>query len=260
MIKSIFLKNYFINLLIKGFLILLFIVFANTPYAEEKQEDINFVININPDIYKYENLFASPSYILVALENLELSPLNGGRINIITPQKFRYRVAEIGFIEKNNLKYKYKCIIEWNLGVTNVNITLNLLVDFKEINNGKLKLSINSSLAGIMPNELLEKINSKIAFLATMEKQSKVINYLNGLYVKTLNSNKHLTIEELILIDAYNQSTTSNIGAREPGDAELISDHFLFFITLIIWFICLPALVIVIRKFINKIQSGNENY
>lgn len=260
MIKLIFLKNHFINILIKCFLILLFIVFASAPYAEEKQDDINFLININPELYKYENLFTSPSYILVALENLELSPLNGGRINIITPQKFRYRVAEISFIEKNNLKYRYKCIIEWNLGVTNVNITLNVIVDFKEVNKGKLTLSINSSLAGLIPKDLLEKINSKIAFLATIEKQSKVVHYLDNLYFKTLNSNNHLTIHELILIDAYNQSTTSNIGVREPGDAEPISDHFLFFITLIIWFFCLPALVIVIRRFINKIQSGSGNY
>ena len=144
--------------------------------------------------------------------------------------------------------------------MTSVNITLNVLVDFKEVNKGKLTLSINSSLAGLIPKDLLEKINTKMAFLATMEKQSKIFYYLNGLYVKTLNSNNLLTIQELILIDAYNQSTTSNTGVREPGDAELISDHFLFFITLIIWFVCLPALVIVIRKFIKKIQSGNENY
>jgi hypothetical protein len=210
-------------------------------------------IPARPAFAKYIDLLAAPSYVLVALDNIQASPLSGGRITIQDPRSFRYRIIEGRFAGRKGSLYRYEGKLEWNLAVTTAALAAVMELDTARLADGTVLLRVQFPLAGLLPDELTERIRGKLALLGDMDRQDKLISYLAGLEKRIdAASAPKPTMAELILIDAHNQSIASGSVVREPGDAEPLSDQVALIATLLIWLIAVPATLVLRRRWLTR--------
>ena len=236
-------------------------IFLGAPLSAYAQNAarIEAVIPVRPEFTKYADLFAAPSYALVALDNIGASPLTGGRITIQDAASFRYRVVEARFTGRKDAVYRYEGKIEWNLAVTTAALSGVMELDTARLADGTVALKVSFPLAGLLPEELVERIRAKLALIGEPKRQDALLAYLAALQqrIDAAPAPKP-TLFELILIDAHNQSIATGSTVREPGDAEPLSDQMFFIVTLAIWFVLVPAALIWRRRWLRR-RSGKTS-
>jgi hypothetical protein len=198
---------------------------------------------------KYTDLLAAPSYVLVALDNIEASPLAGGRVTILDPASFRYRIIEARYAGRKDAVYRYEGRIEWNLAVTTAALSGVMELDTAQLAEGRVGLKVSFPLAGLLPDELVERIRAKLALIGEPKRQDQLLAYLAALQ-KRIDAAPapRPTLYELILVDAHNRSMAVGSSVRENGDAEPLSDKALFIVTILIWLVAVPAALILRRR------------
>ena len=224
-------------------------VFAQARAANTHSARIEADIPVRVAFAKYTDLFAAPSYMLVALDNIQASPLTGGRITIQDAANFRYRIIEARFAGRKDAVYRYEGKIEWNLAVTTAALSGVMELDTARLAEGAVSLKVSFPLAGLLPDELVERIRVKLALAGEPKRQDALLAYLTALQkrVDAAPAPKP-TLFELILVDAHNQSMALGSNVREAGDAEPLSDQIALIATLIIWFVAVPALFVLRRR------------
>ena len=135
-----------------------------SAYAQNAAR-IEAVVPVRPEFAKYRDLFAAPSYALVALDNIRASPLSGGRITIQDAVSFRYRVVEARFTGRKDAVYRYEGKIEWVLAVTTAALSGLMELDTARLAEGTVALKVSFPLVGLLPEELVERIRAKLALI-----------------------------------------------------------------------------------------------
>ncbi len=222
---------------------------AVAPASAQNPPRIAAEIPVRPAFAKYTDLFAAPSYMLVALDNIQASPLTGGRITIQDAASFRYRMIEGRFAGRAGAVLSYEGKIEWNLAVTTAALSGIMKLDTARLPEGTVALEVTFPLAGLLPEELVERIRAKLALIGEPKRQEQLLAYLAVLQKRIDGAPvPKPTLFELILVDAHNQSMALGSNVREAGDAEPLSDQIALIATLIIWLVAVPALFVLRRR------------
>ncbi len=222
---------------------LAFVLFAMVPLsssaATAQREAIRFDLDVLPAAKRYVELAAYPSYLAVALQNNGFSPSQSGRIIIEDGCTLRFKNAVLTFVRQNKSVYHYNAVIEWSIGIAQSKFELPIEADLSRIGEGKVTIRVFPPLAELFPEELTDKIRLKLQSIANLAVQQRILEYFNGLPGSGDGRLDLSRLFERIMIDAYNQPAVAPglSGAREPGDAEPLSDQVLLLITLMIWLV-----------------------
>jgi hypothetical protein len=103
-----------------------------------------------------------------------------------------------------------------------------------------VKVALSPPLASLIPPELTDRIRIKTQLVANPEAQKKVLAYLD-------QQAKEGDLAQAILLDAYNRGGGPMAQGRDVGDAVPLSDQWLLILTLAIWLLVLPVLLVVHR-------------
>ncbi len=235
---------------------LFFAMLAPWAIAQPAETKIEAQVGVRPEFARHLDVLAAPSIALVALDNIQASPLSGGRITIQDAASFRYRFIEARFAGRKDTVYRYEGKIEWNLAVTTAALSGVMELDIARLAEGTVALKVSFPLVGLLPEELVERIRAKLALIGEAKRQDQLLAYLAELQkrVDAAPAPKP-TLFELILVDAHNQSMARGSNVREAGDAEPLSDQMLFIVTLAIWLVLVPAALVWRRRWLKRRSS-----
>jgi hypothetical protein len=227
------------------FFALVLLALGRPPLAGADERQLAFELPVRPGFARHLEILTAPSYALVALDNLRANPL-GGRIVVVDAATFRYRMLQASYAGRSGSVFRYEAKIEWNLGVGNAMLPLAIEVDTTRLERGTVSLRVQTPLAAVLPEELVERMRAKAALAADPARQDALLDYLARLEAKA-GTAAGPALFELLLRDAYNQSV--NVGASVPelGDAEPLSDQALLLATLFIWVVLVPCGLLVAK-------------
>lgn len=241
---------------LKALLQLVACAWLSMAYGQDRSAQIQAEIKVRPEFARYTNLLMAPSYLLVAADNIHASPLAGGRISIKDAASFRYRYVQVRFTGTDGAVYRYEADIEWNFALGTATLTALIDLDTSHLSDGRARLRVHFPLAALLPSELIDRIQNKLARLADLNQQDRILAYLARQQARIDSAPAPKpTLFELLLLDEYNQSVTLGSNVREPGDAETLSDQALFLLTVLIWLIAVPAAVVLRRRSLRNIAK-----
>ncbi len=216
--------------------------------ADAPGESIHLEVPVLPAMQAYADLLQYPGYLAVALENNGLSPSLSSKLKLNENGRgAEIRNAVIRFVERKGDLYFYDAGLV--LGLADSKLTFPVVVDLASVASGKIAVTLTPPLAKLMPTEVIDRIQIKTQLMANAAAQQKVLDYLQNLSKEIApRGGVDAGVEPLvvaILADAYNRGGgPSAPGDRESGDAVPLSDQWLLILTLVIWLLVVPAVLV----------------
>lgn len=210
-------------------------------------DEIRVEIPVMPALERYVDLFAYPGFLGVALENNGLSPSMSSKLQIKEQGRaLEIRNATLRFSGKKGGVLSYEASVQINLGVSESKLAFPVTVDIAQMSSGKIVATAKPPLANLFPAELTDRIRIKAGLVANSSAQQKVLDYLDRLSgAKTTGSVGVAALAEAILIDAYNKGGGPSVaGGRDAGEAVPLSDQWMLLLTLVIWLLIVPTVLL----------------
>jgi hypothetical protein len=221
--------------------------------AQSNPADIQAQIAVRPEFARYAELLSAPSYALVALDTIQMSPLSRGRMVIQDRASFHYGILEARFVGHQREVYRYEGKVEWNLAVTTAALSAVMELDTTRLPQGIVSMRVSFPLARLLPDQLADRIRAKLSRMGEASTQDQLLVYLAGLQ-KRIDAAPmpKPSLFELILLDAHNRSMPVGSPLREAGDAEPLSDQIALILTLLIWFVAMPLAFVLRRRYLAR--------
>jgi hypothetical protein len=209
---------------------------SSTPAADAVQ----FEMPALPAFQRYTELLEHPGYIGVALQNAGLITSQSSKAELGRQgRSVRVKNTEVRYVGKKGSVYNYEAA--YLTGVASAELVFPIAIDTASLAAGKIGVSVKLPLSALIPKDFSERIKTKAQVLGNTAGQEKVLKYL-----ETASTQPDLA--EAILLDAYNRSGgVLTVQARDVGDAVPLSDQWMLLLTLFIWLIVVP-LILVIRR------------
>jgi hypothetical protein len=196
-----------------------------------------------------DTLFESPAYAALAFQNSG-TPISLTRImRILSPKELQIGTERLTFESKKGNIYIYKAYIGLPFGKE---YAIPVEIDASNLAGGKLRILTYPLGSGLIPQDLIVKVESKIQFLANINAQKNLIDYLvartNG---ELGSSDTKSQLFTQIAFDAINQMNLSSSLPRNGGNvgqAEPLSGQLPLIIAIAIWIIGLPTGLYLIRR------------
>lgn len=243
------------------FRLFLFTLFFICSAVNAAKEPINLELSVSPALVTYSDaLFESPAYAALAFQNSGL-PISLSRpIKIISHKILQVGNDRLIFDRKNGNLYQYTASIGLPLGGS---ISVPVDINVSNLAKGKLTINISTSVAKLVPQELIVRVESKLESLANINAQKKLIDYL-ALRTKGNLNNPEIKSQLLnqIAFDAINQINILGSGQRVLGDvgqAEPLSGLWPLIIAIAIWSMGLPICLYIIRRHRLKYAVPRKN-
>lgn len=217
---------------------------AMLPGAAQPANELRFEIPTLPGFQRHVRLLEHPGYIAVLLENNDLPPSLSSKI--IIRDRGREAQAKSGIIRftgKSGALFNYEGGV--SLGIGKASITVPASVDVSALAAGRTIVVARLPLANLLSDEKRDRIQAKVRTLANTAVQQKILDYLDAM-AKSAGSEPN-ALFEAILLDAYNRSGGPAAARGDVGDAVPISEQWMLLLTLAIWFIVLPAALLIRR-------------
>lgn len=231
-------------------LIISFLTLTGLAQARGGDEILKFEIPISPDIAQYIFLLETPSYAALALQNSGLTLSLSKPLHILSRTTFEVGPGKIKYVNKKEGVFKYDVFLTLPLGKQ---VVFSLEVDSDRLALGLLKIHLDLPLAGLIPREWIEKVESKLLALSNANAQKQLIDYLAKIDVKQNNKISQIDTLDRIAFDAYVQAGLSSM--EDAGSSESVSDQTMLIASIIIWLVCFPAFLIVVRR--KRIRPTN---
>jgi len=204
-------------------------------------------------------LLASPAYATLALSNVGM-PISLSRpVKILSRESIQIGSDSLNFLNKKNGIFNYTASIGLVMGKT-VNVPVE--IDSRDLDKGILHIRVFPPLAGLIPNEIIVKVESKLQNLANENIQKKLSEYLLKRSGRSLGSPSEVSqLLENIAFDAINQLNISGVSrsSRSYGDvglAEPLESQWPLIFAVMIWIIGLPIFLLVVR--LNRLKNNTN--
>lgn len=222
---------------------MLFFAAIVSPAVEAQSDAVSFELDVLPGAKRYVELAAYPSYLAVALKNNGISPSHAGSLIINDGRSLRVKNAELTFVRQDKGVFHYKTTVEWSVGIAQSKFEVPLEADFSKVSDGKVLVRAFPPLAQLFPGGLTDRLRLKIQTLAAPAAQMRMLEYLDGLPGSKDGRLDTTRMFERIMLDAYNLAAVAPglSGAREPGDAEPLTDQWMLLATLALWLFVVPG-------------------
>lgn len=250
-----------IHMLTRLFAFFLYVLCCAQPlYAASPKEDaLQIEIPLVQGAEKYLNLLEYPAYLVVALENNGIKTSNMGRPTLIDERTVKLKNAMLRYTGKNGTVYAYTSSLDWDFPFKHLKFEVPVEIDTSLVSKEKIRVRVFLPFAKLFPDALVERIKMKIQILSRPEIQKQMLGYFDDLSKKTGPASGLQGLFTKIMLQSY--STPADVDgayAREPGDAESLSDQAYLLATLAIWLIIGPASItafIVWRNRKKRIQK-----
>jgi len=221
--------------------ITLFLGIGFASCAVSGAEPVQFDIPALPALQRYAGLLEHPGYMGVVLQNAGLIKDQSSKTEL-GPQGRTVRVknAEVRYIGKKGSVYSYEAA--YITGVANTELVFPVAIDTSSLSRGKIGVAVTLPLSSLIPKDLTDRIKTKAQVLGNPAGQERALKYLD-----TASAQPNLV--EAILLDAYNRTggvTTVQAGS-DVGDAVPLSDQWMLMLTLVIWLVIVPVILLVRR-------------
>ena len=226
--------------------VLLPLMFSLPGWAQDgRKEAVQIDLPVLPAAQRYVELLAYPSYLAVALENNGFNPSYSSRLTLVDPQQLKLRAAVLKFTGRKGPVFTYSAGAALDLGVSESSISFPVEIDVSKVASGTVSVRLYPPLAKFIPQELLDRVTIKAQILSDVTAQQKLLAYMDGISKDIPTSSGWAPVLERIMIDAYNRGSRSAMApGRDVGDAEPLSDQTLLFVTLIIWLVLVPGILL----------------
>lgn len=228
-------------------LMLVIAVVCGIVSVAQAADEIRIEVPVMPALERYVDLLEYPGFLGVALENNGLSPSMSSKLQV----KERGRALEIRnatfrYSGKKGAVLSYEASVVLNLGVSESKLAFPVTVDLTQMSSGKIVATAKPPLANLFPAELTDRIRIKAGLVANASAQQKVLDYLDKLSASKASGQAGVAaLAEAILIDAYNKGGgPSATGGRDAGEAVPLSDQWMLLLTLVIWLLIVPAVLL----------------
>lgn len=226
--------------------LILFVVgtaFACFAQAAERIGDaLVFKLPVVPQSARHLDLLASPAYLAVALEANGLGPSLSSRMVLRDAGTIEIRTASVHFVERKGAVFRYDGRL--SLAVSGVGPSLNVPVevDTGAIESGNVTIRVFVPLSGMLPAELLDRIEQKLRLLADLDAQRRVVAYLDEAKQRSSGGGPE-ALREALIFDAYNRGSPTVGGGCDVGGATPVSEQIALIVTLVIWGLGIPGLL-----------------
>jgi hypothetical protein len=238
---------------IKLSFILLILFFPIAPVNASK-EPITLELSISSTLAPYaDTLFQYPAYAALAFQNSG-TPISLTRpLKILSPKELKIGTEKLTFESKNGKVYKYVASIGLPF---KGEIAIPVEIDVSNLAGGKLRIRAYPFGSGLIPRDLIAKVESKMQSLANDNVQKRLIDYLDARAKGGLDSTETKSqLFSQIAFDTINQMNLST-SSRNVGQAEPLSAQWQLIIAFAIWIIGLPIGLYLIRR--HRLRSSNS--
>ena len=225
------------------FLICMFLTLVSFTEAKAADQFVKLEVQIAPELEGYQFLFQSPSYAVLALQNAGLNISLTKPVVIIDRTTFEIGPGKIKYITKKGTNYFYDVTLSLPLGKR---VVFPLQIETSEISRGRLLINFQPSIAGLIPLELIEKVESKLMALGNSNAQKQLSLYLTKLDVQARFDLNQVNALDRIAFDAYTRA--GNSMTNDKGISEPVSDQIALILTMIIWLVCFPVFLFILRR------------
>lgn len=208
-------------------------------------QGLRLELSVTPRLAPFTELLETPAYIAVALENSGNAPSMSAKPKILKlGHAVRVRYATLTFVSRKGLQFNYEAEIDASIGIATTRLTIPVTVDASNVAKGKLVALLRPPMAGVLPDELRNRIQQRAQQMASPVLQEGVATYLERLAVAAGFSGKANALFVPLLIDSYNLEFKGvSAFGKEPGDAEPLSDQLMLIVTLLIWLVAVPLAI-----------------
>ena len=216
------------------------------PFAYATDE-IRIEIPVVPALDRYAGLLEFPGYFGIALENNGFSPSMSSKLQVReNGRALEIRNASLRYVGRKGAVYTYEAAVVLNLGVSDSRLAFPVVVDLAQVPSGKVVVTAKPPLANLFPAELTDRIRIKASLIANATTQKKMLEYLDGLTRSASGgSSGFAVLAEAILVDAYNKGGgPAAVRGRDVGEAVPLSDQWMLLLTLAIWLLIVPAILL----------------
>ena len=230
----------------------LFFVVAPVNAADKP---IKLELSVASAITPYsDTLFESPVYAALAFQNSG-TPISLSRpIKILSPKELQIGTDRLIFERKEGSVYRYNVSIGLPFGNE---ISIPVEIDATNLVGGKLSIRAYPLGSGLIPQDLIAKVESKVQSLANTKAQKNLIDYLAARTKGGLDSSETKSkLFSQIAFDAINQMNLTRRTGGDIGQAESLSDQWQLIIAFAIWIIGLPLGLYFIRR--HRLRSSNS--
>jgi hypothetical protein len=221
------------------------VLLSLAPFGAPAADELRFEIPTLPGFQRHAGLLEHPGYIGVLLENNDLPPTLSSKI--VIGERGREAQAKSGIIRftgKSGTTYNYEGGV--SLGIGKAAITVPATVDISQLAAGRIVVAAKLPLANLLSDDKRTRIEMKVRALANTAVQQRILDYLDAAAKRT--GAEPSALFEAILLDSYNRSGGAAAAARaDIGDAVPISEQWMLLVTLAIWFILVPAGLLVYK-------------
>lgn len=229
--------------------VLLALFFVIAPVNAAK-EPITLELSVASVFAPYADaLFESPAYAALAFQNSGTAISLSRTMRILSPKELQIGTGRLVFESKKGNVYKYKASIGLSFGKE---IAIPVEIDASNLVGGKLSIRAYPIGSGLIPQDLISKVESKIQTLANANAQKNLIDYLVTRTKGRLDSAETKSqLFSQITFDAINQMNLSSASSRNHGDvgqSESLSNQIPLIIAFCIWIIGLPIGLYLIRR------------
>ncbi|MFY9314133.1 MAG: hypothetical protein WAO95_01080 [Burkholderiales bacterium] len=219
---------------------------------------VRLELAVNPRLAPFAELLETPAYAAMALENSGYALTMSAKPKILKEGRaVRVKYATLSFQRREGLRFDYQAEIDASIGIATTRIAIPVTVDATDLARGKLAVALHPPMAGILPEELVERIQLRAQHMASPSLQESVAAYLERLAGGSGFSGKVSALFVPLLSDSYNMEIkAAPPSGREPGDAEPVSDQLALIATLLIWLVAVPLAVALRARWAKR--HGND--
>ena len=232
--------------------IFLMLVIGRLSPALAASEPLKFEIPVSSGLSTYvDTLLVSPAYAALALQNAGLPIVLTTSIKLLNRQSFQVGPGKVSFQKKKDKIYFYTASVVLPLGKE---ISFPVEIDVSDMDTGRLQIRAYTGLSGLIPQDILFRVESKLQMLANANSQKQLNAYLversGG---KIGDADAQSIFFDAIMFDAYNNSGRLNASggsskAREVGSAESLSDQTTLILAVLIWLVGFPIYLFITRR------------
>jgi hypothetical protein len=236
--------------------VLVFLLLASLAGpAKAGSDPLRVELSVSPDLSNYAYLLQAPSYAALALQNAGLNLSLSKPLVVIDRETFAIGPGKVKYADRKADVYRYTVTLTLPLGKE---LTFPAEVDASMMTRGRLVIRLHLPLGGLVPQELTQKVESKLLILTNANAQTQLLAYLAQHSAhRAGDSEAHAEMFDAIAFDAYNQAG-HNV-AKDVGGSEPVSDQLLLLASILIWAVCFPAFLYAVRRQrAARAHSGRE--
>lgn len=209
--------------------------------AEREGNALVFRLPVVPQAARHLDMLAVPSYLALALEINGLGPSLSSRMTLRDAGTFEIRTASVRYVDRAGPLFRYEGRLALSVSGAGPSLTVPVEVDTAGVQGGNIVVRVTVPLSGMIPAELLDRIEQKLRLMADLDAQRRTLEYLDEVTARTTDRSPE-AVRQRIVFDAYNRGPAATTPGKDVGGAEPLRDQIALIVTLAIWAVCVPAL------------------